>query len=349
MLKSLSLKNFTVFKSADIEFSPGLNIFIGENGCGKTHLLKLPYSISAGSSEVSKKFSGTTPTKALLQPALALKLLNVFRPDTLGRLTKRKQGRDRCEVSLKYKNSSCNIDFSFATNSKSEVDIELMPQIWVEKSPVYLPTRELLTIYPGFVSLYENYHLEFEETWRDTCLLLGGALSKGPRTQQINSLLEPIELAMGGGVVLDNNGRFYLSIPGSGNMEMPLVAEGLRKLAMLARLIATNSLTENSCLFWDEPETNLNPKLIKIAARVIADLAKKGIQVFIGTHSLFLMREIEIILEENLYHDMKIKVFGIDFNGDQSVIESGDRFDDIKHITSLEEELSQSDRFMGIN
>lgn len=46
---------------------------------------------------------------------------------------------------------------------------------------------------------------------------------------------------------------------------------------------------------------------------------------------------------------MKIKVFGIDFNGDQSVIESGDRFDDIKHITSLEEELSQSDRFMGIN
>lgn len=41
-------------------------------------------------------------------------------------------------------------------------------------------------------------------------------------------------------------------------MEMPLVAEGLRKVAMLARLIATGTLLEQGYLFWDEPETNLN-------------------------------------------------------------------------------------------
>lgn len=39
-------------------------------------------------------------------------------------------------------------------------------------------------------------------------------------------------------------------------MEMPLVAEGLRKVAMLARLIATGTLLEQGYLFWDEPETS---------------------------------------------------------------------------------------------
>ncbi|MFO1416253.1 MAG: hypothetical protein U1F28_03715 [Acinetobacter sp.] len=40
---------------------------------------------------------------------------------------------------------------------------------------------------------------------------------------------------------------------------MPLIAEGLRKLAMLARLISTGTLLEQDYLFWDEPETNLSP------------------------------------------------------------------------------------------
>ena len=32
---------------------------------------------------------------------------------------------------------------------------------------------------------------------------------------------------------------------------------------MLARLIATGMLVDRGCLFWDEPETNLNPQLIR--------------------------------------------------------------------------------------
>ncbi len=39
-------------------------------------------------------------------------------------------------------------------------------------------------------------------------------------------------------------------------MEMHLVAEGLRKLAMIARLIANGSLVDKVSLFWDEPEAN---------------------------------------------------------------------------------------------
>lgn len=72
---------------------------------------------------------------------------------------------------------------------------------------------------------------------------------------------------------------------------MPLVAEGLRKLAMLARLISTGVLLEQGYLFWDEPESNLNPKLIKILAKVILSLAEQGDSDFIASHSLFAARD----------------------------------------------------------
>ena len=42
MLQSLRIRDFTVFKKADLTFAPGLNVIIGANGTGKTHLLKLP-------------------------------------------------------------------------------------------------------------------------------------------------------------------------------------------------------------------------------------------------------------------------------------------------------------------
>ena len=38
MLNTLHIKNFTVFQDARFEFSPGLNVIVGDNGTGKTHV-----------------------------------------------------------------------------------------------------------------------------------------------------------------------------------------------------------------------------------------------------------------------------------------------------------------------
>lgn len=40
MLETLRLRNFTAFPVADLKFGKHLNIIVGENGLGKTHLLK---------------------------------------------------------------------------------------------------------------------------------------------------------------------------------------------------------------------------------------------------------------------------------------------------------------------
>lgn len=348
MLKRITLKNLTVFSEADLKFGQNLNVIIGENGAGKTHLLKMIYSVLAVSAEEGRKPKTTTPTKSFLQTRLADKLVNIFRPESLGRLAKRKQGRGRCDISLVFEQSDWNIAFSFASNSKSEVSIEKLPDAWIDVSPAYLPTRELLTIFPNFISVYEGHYLEFEETWRDTCLLLGALIQRGPKEKRIREFLDPLEIAMGGAIELDKNGRFYLRND-SGRMEMPLVAEGLRKLGMLARLIATGALLDKGYLFWDEPEANLNPVLIKQVAKSILDLSDSGIQVFIATHSLFLLRELEILLSAPNRKNVKARFFGLHKTQDGVSIDQGSTVDDIGDIAALDEELKQSDRFLAVD
>jgi len=353
MLKSLSLSNFTVFPSAELNFGAHLNVLVGENGTGKTHILKAAYAGVAVSADYNNEATGfgqggyglgTFGGKAVWASALAEKLVGVFRPDGLGRLVARAKGRKKAELSFQFENKTLNFSFSFSTLARSEVTLKRAPQQAVDKRPVYLPTRELLTIYPGFVSLYETSRLPFEVTWRDTCVLLGAPLARGPREKRIKELLVPLESAMGGSVEFDDGGRFYLN-QGSGRMEMHLVAEGLRKLATIARLIATGSLLDKGYLFWDEPESNLNPRIIKTVARVILQLAQSGIQVFIATHSLFLLRELHI-LQSQQFAGLSARYFGLERTQSGVNVHQGKTVDDIGSIAALDEDLQQADRYL---
>lgn len=157
--------------------------------------------------------------------------------------------------------------------------------------------------------------------------------------------MQPLEEAIGGKVIVEpHTGRFYLQQAGQ-KLEMSLVAEGLRKLAMLARLISTGVLLERGYLFWDEPEANLNPKLIKILARVILSLAAQGIQIFIASHSLFLLREIEILARSE--YKVSRRYFGLSLGEDGAVLEQADELEDIQTLVLLDEELEQADRYLG--
>ncbi len=344
-IRSLKLSNLTAFAHVRLEFAEGLNLIAGENGTGKTHLLKVCYSILEACTSIDRAKSSTSPTKGELSKSLAAKLAGVFMPDQLGRLVRRRPGRNRCEVECRIGRLG-TLDFSFNTSSKTEVSIEKIPSRWLTTRPVYLPPRELLTIAPGFVSLYDTTHIGFEETYRDTCLLLGVPLAKGPREAATRELLAPIEEAMGGYVETDTAGRFYLRTK-AGQIEMHLVAEGLRKLAMLARLIATGQLVGKGFLFWDEPEANLNPKVIKGVARTVLHLCRSGIQVFVATHSLFLMRELDILLRTAEFAETPRRFFGLHPTEAGVEVQQGESIDDIGEITSLQEELSQSDRYLA--
>lgn len=340
ILHELNLKKLTLFSEANLIFSPQLNVFIGENATGKTHLLKTTYTILSSIAERTKK-NIISPTKEELRLDLSDKFLHIFRTEKLTNLITYQQ--NQCDISLKFDSENYNIDLSLKTTDPN-LQLNDLPKELTRKRPVYLSTRELLSIYPNFVSIYENNYLEFEETWKDACVALGGLVQRNiDYTSQ--KLLETIEKTIGGKIELDNNGRFYLNTPNKGRLEAPLISEGQRKFAMLARLIMTGAL-QNGYLFWDEPEANLNPRLIKELAPILLELSLSGIQIFIATHSLFLLRELEILLINQQYKNIQTRWFGLHAENNNVIIEQGDHIDDAGDISSLKEELSQSNRFL---
>jgi DNA-binding response OmpR family regulator len=340
-LTQLAFKNLTLFPEATLEFSPQLNIFIGENGTGKTHLLKSAYSILAATAELRLKTEEKL-TEMELATAVSDKLVRVFRAEQLSHLVRHQQAH--CEMAIHFEDSSYDATFHFSSNS-DKLQISHLPEKWLTTKPVFLPSHDLLIIFPNFITVYENYYLEFEETWRDTCIALGG-LKQRKISHPMQTLLAELETSTGGKIELDKNGRFYLNVPERRRLEVPLIAEGQRKLAMLAQLMMTGALPRGY-LFWDEPEANLNPRLIKTLAPILLALCVHGVQVFIATHSLFLLREIEICLASEPYQHLKSRWFGLHKQDQVVTIKPGDSVDDVGDIAALDEELVQSDRFMA--
>lgn len=342
----LAAESFGTFGSIDVSFAPGLNVIVGENAAGKSQLIKLLYTVASVLNNPDP-LTPAGPRRAGFNTALAAKLVGVFRPEELGRLTNRRRGRTRCEVSVSFGGLTSPTSFSFASSARTEVKTTDVPETWIDDTPVYLPTRELLSIYPGFVSLYNERRVEFDETWRDTADLLGRPTLKGAREGRIASIIAPIEDALGGTIV-EESGRFYLRQRGIGKLEMHLVAEGLRKLGMLARLVTSGTLLTSGYLFWDEPETNLNPRALRQVARTIVELSRSGVQVFMATHSLFLLREIDILLANtsNIEVEEQTRFIGLHRTEDGVTVEQGPTISDIGDITALDEELNQSDRYL---
>jgi len=100
MIENLELKNFTAFSELNIDFSPKINVVIGENGTGKTHLLKAAYGLCAGAMLFKHK---PDTNKDELEAALTTKLRRLFMPldDKLGKMH-RQGATDQAYLSAKF-------------------------------------------------------------------------------------------------------------------------------------------------------------------------------------------------------------------------------------------------------
>lgn len=63
MLKTLNIKQFTVFQDARFEFSPGLNVIVGDNGTGKIHVIKLGHLFSSSKPSLQPTFHASTKAR----------------------------------------------------------------------------------------------------------------------------------------------------------------------------------------------------------------------------------------------------------------------------------------------
>jgi hypothetical protein len=70
------------------------------------------------------------------------------------------------------------------------------------------------------------------------------------------------------------------------------------------------------------------------------------VQVFLATHSLFLLRELEMLLETKPYAKVPSRWFALAHSGNGPSLEQSSQVADIQTLVMLDEELAQADRFI---
>jgi energy-coupling factor transporter ATP-binding protein EcfA2 len=321
MIAKLELTNFAKFGELNIDFSPKINVIIGENGTGKTQLLKAAY------------VANTVLSQGQEQSDLTDKLCSTFRPtgDALGKLVKNgTPGNQHAKInaefglgqrlSADFTASSKKIKFSHFSNESGPVGL-----------PIFLPTKEVLSMFKGITSEKADQvtlRSLFDDTYLELCEKLAirrpvkpdDAIERDPRFGQVfQTLVNTIEgrFRLTLGHASFEPGKYqeqrdkdqhqlntrmetvFVPIKGE-SVSAQMAAEGIRKLGILQLLMENQQLSPGTTgtLFWDEPETNMNPKLMRLLVQVLLELARNGQQIVLATHDYVLLKWFDLLMNK---------------------------------------------------
>ena len=84
-----------------------------------------------------------------------------------------------------------------------------------------------------------------------------------------------------------------------GEFSANAMAEGFRKAGMLSRLLQNGVIQPGvtGTLFWDEPESNLNPKLMGLLVQILLELSRNGLQVVLATHEYVILKWFDLLAD----------------------------------------------------
>ena len=161
---------------------------------------------------------------------------------------------------------------------------------------VFIPAKEMLSHGPGFRSLYAYREIHFDEVYNDILDRAYLPPLRRPMDTAYQRIMDDLERALGGSVTVENE-EFFLKNEVH-ELEFSLLAEGMRKLGLLWLLVRNGTLSSGSVLFWDEPEANLNPKLLTVVINIILELQRQGVQILLATHDFAVFKELELLTTE---------------------------------------------------
>ena len=229
MINSILLTDFTGFANTRFDFTKGINVLIGKNGTGKTHVLKC----LAATLQARHDFLGkNSASKEQFEYILAEDMIFYFKPDVIGNLVNKGVPSGRANITVTIDGKL--LQYSFSSASKTTVKLET-DEKWDDRHFIYIPPREMFSLFEGFIGLSSKREISFDQTYINLAHALSLPILRESEDNPLKPAIELLEQELQF-KVLQMNGRFYIQTE-KGNMEAHLVAEGLRKLASILYLI----------------------------------------------------------------------------------------------------------------
>lgn len=255
------------------------------------------------------------------------KLVKVFKPDQLkiSRLIRRKKGNNRSKIVVESEQAQISAEFHLKTQ---KWDAEISGEFKWERelsslTSTFIPAKEILSNAWNLEAAVDKNNVDFDDTYVDIITSAKIDISAGKDNSERKKYLNILQKITTGTVLVEKD-RFYLK--NKGKIEFSLVAEGIRKIALLWQLIKNGTLEKGSILFWDEPEANINPCHIPVLVEMLLELQRSGVQIFVSTHDYVFSKYFEVKRTEN-----DIVTFYSFYNTDAGVkVETNAYFKDLK-------------------
>ena len=290
MLDTVQLKNFGPLVKLDWPELGPINLVIGDNGTGKTFLLKALYSALRTLEEYKRGDDQRTAAEILAE-----KLYWTFQPDKIGDLvTKGAHGALSCAVQFEGK------DFMYRFGKETTKQISILANHVPPRSSnsIFLPSKEVLSLHQIILkSREQDKSFGFDDTYLDLARALRQLPKKGKNYVEFAESRRKLEDILGGRVEYDEDTGRWQFKKGLQKFPIGVTAEGIKKIAILDTLLGNRYLDTKSIVFIDEPESALHPVAVSKFLDIVAVLAHRGIQFFLASHSYFVVKKLFLIAQ----------------------------------------------------
>jgi predicted ATPase len=309
MITAVNLKNFMAHADLEVSDIPRINIVIGKNDTGKTGLLKLMYA-TAKSLEIHSLKSKSNETS--FKKELSEKLFDTFMPrkNGLGDLVA-KGSKERLEADLLITSASSayqqQIYYSFGDRTDKLIPnvsnhIITLPENTL--NTLFVPAKEVLTAFTDIRNMRDNFYgTGFDDTYLDLIKALDLPSTKGRVADELSKVNTRLEDLFDGKI--EQTGQKeqpFVFKKGSQQFSMQQTSEGIKKIGILTTLITNRQLGKGTILFMDEPETALHPDAIRQMVEMLVAMSKAGVQIFIATHSYFVIKQLANCAQRDSLH-----------------------------------------------
>lgn len=292
MLNSIKLTNFGPLTNIEWNNLNKINLVIGGNGSGKTFLLKALYSAMRTIEEYKRGDVQRTAAEIL-----ADKLYWTFQSEKIGDLvSKGATGPLSCRIKFDQR----DFLYSFGkdtTKQISQLESHVSPR---ESNSIFLPAKEVLSLHHIILKSREQDKVfGFDDTYLDLARALGQSPKRGKNYPEFAQSRNSLEDILDGKVEYDEaTGRWQFKNKNNQKFHIGVTAEGVKKIAILDTLLGNRYLDRSSIIFIDEPESALHPVAISKLLDIMVMLSDFGIQIFLASHSYFVVKKLFLISQE---------------------------------------------------
>lgn len=292
MFEHLLVENFGIFKHLEWQEHQKINILIGENDTGKTYLLKLLYCV-AKSIEEYKDYS--EPGDKTWGDIFSEKISRVYpyHQQNIGEIVRQGSNDFHLEVLLKrdaYR-------YSFFIGSKNTVTQHSEASKTLDFNALYIPSKEILTVC-DLASIDEQLKIfGFDQTYNDLLQALRKQTCREKLDKGLEDIVDNLQTLYPGEIVIEDE-RFIFQRE-LDKYEISQVGDGIKKTGMIITLIRNRTIRKGTILFIDELETNLHPRTIIALCKTLFALSQFGIQLYLVTHSYFVLKQFEILARQH--------------------------------------------------